>query len=151
MELIIDEIVKPEIKDFLLTQVGITNVDINYDEYYVKINISFNDQTNPNIIMKYIELFEDYKYSNLVEFNKKIIGSYKNYKYTIKNICCEHCYMNLIHDLFENEKINSVKSNYKSCNIHEDIELLIEYNDNYQEESLREFLNQNSIINKEDY
>lgn len=28
------------------------------------ISIKINEKTNPNIVMKYIELFKEYKYSN---------------------------------------------------------------------------------------
>jgi len=58
MEIKLDGTINPELKDFLLIQEGITNVEINYDDYFIKLNIKFNEKTNPNIIMKYIELFE---------------------------------------------------------------------------------------------
>ena len=67
MEIKLDGTINPELKDFLLNQEGIINVEINYDDYFIKLNIKFNEKTNPNIVMKYIELFEKHKYSNLVE------------------------------------------------------------------------------------
>ena len=71
MEIKLDGTINPELKDFLLSQEGITNVEIDYDDYFIKLNVKFNEKTNPNIVMKYIELFGKYKYSNLLSiFNE---------------------------------------------------------------------------------
>ena len=140
MEIKLDGIVNPELRDFLLIQEGITNVEINYDDYFVKLNIKLNEKTNPNIVMKYIELFEESKYSNLVEFNKEYEGKIKTLKYIIDDMCCEYCYMGLVMDLFENDKIKSVKSNFDfnkpACNV----EFLIEYSEDYNEQELIEYI-----------
>lgn len=140
MEIKLDGTINPELKDFLLSQEGIINVEINYDDYFIKLNIKFNKKTNPNIVMKYIELFEKHKYSNLVEFNKEYEGKIKTLKYIIDDMCCEYCYMGLVMDLFENDKIKSVKSNFDFNKPAFNIEFLIEYNENYSEQELIKYI-----------
>ena len=140
MEIKLDGTINPELKDFLLTQVGITNVKINYDDYFIKLNIKFNKKTNPNIIMKYIELFEKYKYSNLVEFNKEYEGKTKILKYIVDDMCCEYCYMGLVMDLFENDRIKSVKSNFDFKMPAFNIEFIIEYDEKYEEKELIKYI-----------
>ena len=140
MEIKLDGIVNPELRDFLLSQEGITNVEINYDDYFIKLNIKLNEKTNPNIVMKYIELFEEYKYSNLVEFNKEYTGKFKTLKYIIDDMCCEYCYMGLVMDLFENDKIKSVKSNFDFDKPAFNVEFFIEYSEEYTQQELIEYL-----------
>ena len=140
MEIKLDGTINPELKDFLLNQEGIINVEINYDDYFIKLNIKFNEKTNPNIVMKYIELFEKHKYSNLVEFNKEYDGKIKTLKYIIDDMCCEYCYMALVMDLFKNDKIKSVKSNFDFNKPVFNIEFLIEYNENYSEQELIKYI-----------
>ena len=57
MEIKLDGTINPELKDFLLSQEGITNVEIDYDDYFIKLNVKFNEKTNPNIVMKYMVVF----------------------------------------------------------------------------------------------
>lgn len=140
VEIKLDGIVNPELRDFLLSQEGITNVEINYDDYFIKLNIKLNEKTSPNIVMKYIELFEKYKYSNLVEFNKEYKGKIKTIKYVIDDMCCEYCYMGLIMDLFENDRIKSVKSNFDFNKTAIKIEFVIEYDEKYKEEDLIKYI-----------
>ena len=140
MEIKLDGTINPELKDFLLSQEGITNVEINYDDYFIKLNVIFNEKTNSNIVMKYIELFEKHKYSNLVEFNKEYEGKIKILKYIIDDMCCEYCYMGLVMDLFENDKIKSVKSNFDFKMPAFNIEFTIEYDEKYKEEDLIKYI-----------
>ena len=140
MEIKLDGTINPELKDFLLSQEGITNVEIDYDDYFIKLNVKFNEKTNPNIVMKYIELFEKHKYSNLVEFNKEYEGKIKTLKYIIDDMCCEYCYMGLVMDLFENDKIKSVKSNFDFKMPTFNIEFTIEYDEKYKEEDLIKYI-----------
>ena len=140
MEIKLDGIVNPELKDFLLRQEGITNVEINYDNYFIQLDIKFNEKTNPYIVMKYIELFEKYKYSYLVEFNKEYDGKIKTLKYIIDDMCCEYCYMGLVMDLFENDRIKSVKSNFDFKKPAFNIEFIIEYDEGYEEEDLIKYI-----------
>ena len=145
MEIKLDGTINPELKDFLLSQEGITNVEINYDDYFIKLNIKFNEKTNPNIIMKYIELFKKHEYSNLVEFNKEYEGKIKSLKYIIDDMCCEYCYMGFVMDLFENDKIKSVKSNFDFNKPAFNIEFIIEYDEKYNEEELIKYIKEKYI------
>ena len=140
MEIKIDSIVNPELREFLLSQEGIIDIDINYDNYFIILNIKLNEKTNPNIVMKYIELFENYKYSNLVEFNKEYNKKSKTLKYTINDMCCEFCYKDLVMDLFKNEKVKSVKSNFDPNKSVLNIEFIIEYDENYSEDELIRYI-----------
>lgn len=140
MEIKLDGIVSPELKEFLLSQEGITDVEIDYDNYFVKLNIKLNEKTTPNIVMKYIELFEKSKYSNLVEFNKDFNNKCKTLKYIINDMCCEFCYKDLIMELFKNDKIKSVKSNYDFNKSAYSIEFIIEYDEDYNEKELIKYI-----------
>ena len=88
MKIKLDKIVYPELKEYLLSQDGITYVDINYDGYYIEVNVKYNKKTNLILVMKYIELFQNYKSSCLVEFDKEYEESTKTLKYIIKDMCC---------------------------------------------------------------
>ena len=140
MQIKLDGIVNPELRDFLLGQEGITDVEINYDDYFIKLKIVLNEKTSPKIVMKYIELFEKYKYSNLVEFNKDYERKTKILKYIVDDMCCEYCYMGLVMDLFENDKIKSVKSNFDFDKPAFNIEFTIEYDEDYKEEDLIKYI-----------
>ena len=140
MKIKLDGIINPELKDFLLIQEGITNVEIYYDDYFIKLNVKFNEKTNPKIIMKYIELFENYKYSNLVEFDKEYEGKTKVLEYIVDDMCCEYCYMGLVMDLFENDRIKSVKSNFDFKMPAFNIKFTIEYAEKYKEEDLIKYI-----------
>lgn len=139
----LDGIIDSELKEFLLSQDGITDVDINYDDKFINVNIKFNKKLNPLIIMKYIELFEDNKYPNLVEFNKEYEGKTKKLKYIVDDMCCSYCYEKLAMDLFENDKIQAVKSNFNFKNPAFNIEFLIEYSEDYNEEDLIKYIKDN--------
>ena len=140
MKLKLDGIVNPELKEFLLTQDGITDVELNYDGDFIELDIKFNDETSPNIIMKYIEMFGKYQFSNLFEFNKDYKGKTKILKYIVDDMCCEYCYMGLVMDLFENDKIKSVKSNFDFDKPAFNIEFTIEYAEGYKEEDLIKYI-----------
>ena len=140
MEIKLDGIVNPKPKDFLLSQEGINDVVIYYDDYFTRLNIKYNKKTTPIIVMKYIELFEKYKYSNLVEFNKEYGGTTKVLQYIIDDMCCEYCYMGFVMDLFENDKIKSIKSNFDFNKPAFNVEFLIEYDKKYNEEDLIKYI-----------
>ena len=140
MEIKLDGIVNPELREFLLSQEGITDVEIDYDNYFIKLNIKLNEKTTPNIVMKYIELFEKSKYSNLVEFNKNFNNKSKTLKYVIDDMCCEFCYKDLVMELFKNDKIKSVKSNYDFNKSAYNIEFIIEYDEDYNETELIKYI-----------
>ena len=140
MKLILDDLINKELEDYLLSQEGIINVDLNNNSFLTEINIKFNNKTNPIIIMKYIELFQKYKYSVLVEFDKGYIGNFKTLKYVVKDMCCDYCYKDLVKKLFDNELIKSVKSNFDFNKPAFNIEFIIEYFENYDENELIKYI-----------
>ena len=144
MKLILDDFINEELKEYLLMQDGVDSVVIDNENFLTILNIKYNKKSPPEIIMKYIELFQKNKYSILFEFDKGIIGDFKVLKYTIDDMCCEYCYKGLIMDLFENKKIKSVKSNFDFNKPAFDIELIIEYAKEYNEEKLIKYIKDKS-------
>ena len=144
MKLILDDLVNEELKEYLLMQDGIVGVEINNKGFLTILNIEYNKKTTPEIIMKYIELFQNNKYSILFEFDKGTIGDFRVLKYTIDDMCCEYCYKGLVMDLFENKKIKSVKSNFDFKKPAFNIEFIIEYDEEYREEELIKYLKDKS-------
>ena len=144
MELTLNDYISDELKDYLLMQNGIIDVVITRinDKYLTKLNIKYNNKTTPEIIMKYIELFQNNKYSILFDFDKGTIGNYKKLQYTIGDMCCNYCYEGLVMDLFENSKIKSVKSNFEFKMPALNIEFIIEYSEDFSEQELIEYINE---------
>lgn len=140
MIVILNDTVSTEIKEYLLTQDGITNVQLKQDDYKNIIDIKYNEKITPEIIMKFIELFQENKYSVLIGFDKKQDIKCNKIIYHIDDLCCEYCYMGLIEDLFENKYIKSVYSNYDYFKLPINLELQIEYYDNYSEEKVIDFI-----------
>ena len=145
MKVVLDNVVSQELKTFLLAQVGVVDVDFFVKDFISEINVKINEKTTPEIIMKYIDLFQDNKYSTLLSFDKEEIENFKNLKYVIKDICCEYCYMSFVGDLFENKFIKSVKSDFKIYKPLFNIEFIIEYSSDYAEDKLIEFIKQKSL------
>jgi len=144
MELTLNDYISDELKEYLLMQNGIIDVVITRtnDKYLTKLNIKYNNKTTPEIIMKYIELFQNNKYSILFDFDKGTIGNYKKLQYTIGDMCCHYCYEGLVMDLFENNKIKSVKSNFEFKMPALNIEFIIEYSEDFSEQELIEYINE---------
>ena len=142
IKLILDDFINEELKDYLLMQEGITDVIIKDRNIMTELNVKFNKKTTPKIIMKYIELFQNKKYPILFEFDKEEKGESKVLKYTIDDMCCEYCYKGLVMDLFENEKIKSIKSNFEFNKPAFNIEFIIEYDKNYNDEDIIKYINE---------
>ena len=140
MKIVLDDLVSEELKEYLLMQVGIIDVELYKKNCLTTLSIKYNEKTNPNIIMKYIELFQDNKYSILFEFDKGTINNFNILKYIIDDMCCEYCYRRLVMDLFENENVKSVKSNFDYKNPAFNIEFIIEYDKNYTKQELIEYI-----------
>ena len=136
MKLVLDDHINDELKEYLLTQDGIENINFNKKDFLTELDIEYNDKTTPNLIMKYIELFQKKKYPILFEFDKCTISNFKILKYIINDMCCEYCYKNLVMDLYENENIKAVKSNFEYNKPAFNIEFTIEYDEKYEEKSL---------------
>ena len=142
MRVIIDECFDTEIKDYLLGQDGILNVELTNKELLTELKIKYNNKINPKIIMKYIDLFQDNKYPNIMSFDKEYTGEFNTLKYVIKDMCCEYCYEGLVMDLFQNDNIKSVKSNFDFKMPPYNIEFIIEYKKDYKEQELIDYINE---------
>lgn len=140
MKLILDDYINEELIEYLLTQTGIIDIKVNKKNNLTELDIKYNEKTTPNIIMKYIELFQNKKYSILFEFDKETIGNYKILEYTIDDMCCDYCYRGLVMDLYENKKVKAVKSNYNHTMPAYDIRFIIEYDEKYTKEELIEYI-----------
>ena len=147
MKIIIDDTfdssLGDELKTYLLDQVGINTVNFTVIDKSIitEINIEFNNQSSPITIMKYIDLFQKYYYSVILEFDKENDDKCKSLKYVVENMCCEYCYKGLVKYLFENNNIKSVKSNFAFDKPASNIEFIIEYNSNCKEEDILKYIN----------
>ena len=72
MKVLLDTNIKKEIIEYLLTQEGIEEVKINEIDLFEELEIKYNDKTTPIIIMKYIDLFQNNKFSTMISFDKEI-------------------------------------------------------------------------------
>lgn len=136
MKILLDDFINEELKNYLMTQEGIENVDLIDKDSVSEINIKFNHKTTPAIIKNYIYLFQKNETPIMLEFDKGIKEKCNILKYVVDDMCCEYCYKGLIQDLFDNEFVISVKSNFDFNTPCFNIELLIEYKNNYGEDKL---------------
>jgi len=86
------------------------------------------------------------KYTRNFEFDKEEKNESKVLKYTIDDMCCEYCYKGLVMDLFENEKIKSVKSNFDFNKPAFNIDFIIEYDKNYNEKDVIKYIKENFFL-----
>ena len=140
MKLVLDDSISEELKEYLLTQEGIIDIKMTEKDYLTKLDIKHDDKITPDIIMKHIELFQKNKYSILLEFANGTKGNYKTLKYIIDDMCCDYCYRGLVMDLFENIRVKSVKSNFDHKKRAINIEFTIEYDEEYTEEELIDYI-----------
>ena len=143
MKLIIDDFVSPEIKEYLEGQTGIITVGLEDQSDVTIIDVKYNDRTTSEIILKHIELFQNNNFSTLCGFDKDSNDKLKTLTYKIESICCEYCYKGLIREMFKNPNIKSVKSNFDFRNSNKSFELYIEYNADYSEDELINFIKEN--------
>ena len=136
MKIILDDIVNDELKEYLLMQDGLSEVLIDRRDFLTELNIRHNNNFWPEMIMNYIELFQKNKNSILFGFDKETDGKFKVLKYVVNDMCCDYCYRGLVLDLFKNENIKSVKSNFDYDKPPLNIEFIIEYKSGYKEEEL---------------
>ena len=143
MKIILRDILEDEVKDFLLSQEGITKVNLEVTNGNTELDIMHNENTSPELIMKYVELFESSKNSSLIEFDKENNNSSKKLKYTVGDLCCEYCYMNLVRDLYDNKNIKSVKSDFNFKSPALNVGLIVEYDKDYDKDELLDFIDDN--------
>ncbi len=140
MKFILDDILNDELKEYLLAQEGVIDVDFTAKDYITELNIKTGKKISPIIVYKHIQLFQNNDYSTLLGFDKGYTGNFKNMNYYVEDICCDYCYKGLIEELFENNNIKAVKSNYDFNRTSSDVNLEIEYNSDYKEKDLVKFL-----------
>lgn len=143
MKLILDDIYEDELENYLLSQKGITDVKIERKDFVSEISVHFDEKLTPMIVFKYIEIFKSDKFPKILGFDKGTIYKYKKLKYLVADMCCEYCYKSLIYELFQNDQIKSVKSNFDFFKPAFNIELLIEYEENYDVEDLKKYIAEN--------
>lgn len=126
-----------ELKEYLMSLNGISNVIIK-DEEQLEIYIKYDsDVITPKIIKMEILLFLDIiKVPSLLVFDKHPKTKTSSYSIVRNDICCEYCFKGAIDDLFEIEGIEKVNSNfyekylYKKYDERENIIINIKYNPN---------------------
>ena len=140
MKLLLDNVFDPGIKDYLLTQKGVENLSIINKDFISEVDITYNREITPRIILKHIELYQNEQIPILIGYNKNTNYKTKKLKYIVEDMCCEYCYKGFVTDLFINENIKSVKSNFDFNQPAFNIEFFIEYNENYTEEELKKYI-----------
>jgi copper chaperone CopZ len=140
MRLLIDSTFDKGLDEYLLSQDGINEVEIKNIDFLTELTIKIDNSINEDIVLKFINLFDDNKIPSLVEFDKDVTYQIKELKYTIKDMCCEYCYKGLVEELYEQKYIKSVKSNFDFNVSAYDIEFIIEYDSKYNEEEIIKLL-----------
>lgn len=146
MKVIFDDIQNDEeLEKYLLMQNGINEVKIAFENSCCEITVTHDKKTTPEIIMKHINLFEKNKWPIILSFDKGQKENSKTFKHIVADLCCEYCYKGLVQDLFDNENIISVQSNF---DFHEtyNIEFTIGYKDNYTTEEILEYIKEKANI-----
>lgn len=143
MKVILDDFVNKELIKYLKTQEGILDVKLNEIDTYIEVNVNHNEKITPYIIMKHIDLFLESTYPSIIQFNKELNVKTKHMHYEAGDMCCEYCYKGFIKEMFDNNKIISIKSNYDIYNPAIDIKFEIEYDEKYSEEEVINFIKEN--------
>ena len=133
---------KNDLKDYLLSQDGIKSVCLK-DDYYINLSIEYDETINSIIVMKYIDMFINYKFYHTIKFDKETKGSFNKLEYVVDDMCCEYCYMNFVHEAFLNEHIKSLDSNVDFRSSLFNVKLIIEYDNNFSKDELIKFINDN--------
>lgn len=124
-----------ELKEYLLSQNGIHNVEI--DDKSETINIRYNPKLiNIKIIILEILAFMNMlKTPSIILFNKHSNNTLIKTNIIIKDLCCEYCLKGMIEELFLINGIEKVNTNFDYIN-KKDVLINIEYD--------------NELITKED-
>lgn len=141
LKLVFNDFIGDELKEYLSVQEGIISVTTSSENEGVCLNIEYDNNITPEMIYSFIVLFKKYNNSYLFKFDKGLEGSFKTYTHIVEDMCCEYCYMNFVEELFKNENIKSITSNYVIGGDASNINFTIEYKDNYKKEDLINYLN----------
>ena len=114
-----------EIKDYLLTQKEVQEVDINNKEIYIK----YSNKNYLKILIKEIKLFLSIiNEPAILYFNKHSNNKLSEYTISIKDLCCEYCLMGTIEDLLYKEGIISASTDFDFIN-KKNVNINITYDD----------------------
>ena len=141
MRIVLDDWIGNELKEFLLTQDGIKDVNIKDNGMFREILIKYNNNTTPLIIRKYVDLFQKTNYATMIGFDKELDVECALLDYTRHDLGCEYCYKDFVESLFNNKFIKSVWSDFDLNNLTFDVHFKIEYNKNYSEDKLIDYIN----------
>ncbi|MCX4248761.1 MAG: hypothetical protein OSJ65_03245 [Bacilli bacterium] len=143
MEIVLDDICDSGLKDYLLSQDGIIDVEVLVKDFFSTLRIDYDETTSPLIIIKYINLYLKIKYPIIVNFDKNSEIKLKSLKYIVEDMCCEWCYKSLVGALFDNQFIKSVNTNFDFDEPAFNIDFVIEYEENLTEEKLIKLIKEN--------
>lgn len=112
LTIIIDHWGHVELKEYLLSLKGISEVIIKNEEQ-LNIHIEYNHNLISHKLIKMeIILFLDIKKTpSIIAFDKHSTNKTSTYEIVRNDICCEYCLKGAIEDLFEIEGIDKVESN----------------------------------------
>lgn len=126
LTIIIDDLGHNELKEYLMSLNGISNVIIK-DEKALEIYIKYDSNLiTAKIIKIEILLFLDIiKVPSILAFDKH--STIKTFEYLIirNDICCEYCFKSAIDDLYEIAGIEKVESNFDKENYYSQENIII--------------------------
>lgn len=128
--LILDHPNHKELKNYLLSLNGIKSIRIT-NVNFLRINITYDDNIiDDEIIKKEIYLFLDLKDNipYMIGFDKCYSDSL-DYKYILKDICCEYCFEGFIEELYNIKGITSISNNFDGIKLN-NIKINIGYDKN---------------------
>ena len=110
--LIIDNWSHDELKKYLLSLEGISNVEIRNGKY-LKLKFNYNpDVISAKTIKAEVYLFSKILMPCLISFTKEETDNDEAYTFTINNPCCEYCVRGDVEDLIEINGITKAKAHY---------------------------------------
>ncbi len=112
LTLIIDYWSHDELKKYLLSLEGISDVEIRNGKY-LKLKFNYNpDVISAKTIKAEVYLFLKILMPCLISFTKKENEDDEAYTFTINNPCCEYCVRSNVEDLIEIKGITKAKVHY---------------------------------------
>ena len=107
---VIDEWLKKDLKEYLLSLKGVLDVNIDFENN--KIDIQYDERIINNYMIKgEINLFLNRQYPSIIRFDK--YGNNTKQLDITSDICCENCYLNLIDKLYDIDGISKVSSDFE--------------------------------------
>lgn len=146
------ELIQYGIEEYLSKQEGIISLRIENIKDKKRFYIEYDSKlTNSQIIYKYITIFNKNKELFLEGFDKGIITGVSTCNYVVEDMCCEYCYRGFVGDLFKNDNINSVFSEFEEPNAF-NVEFNIGYTCTKEELLLiiKDILVQGGLMKKDD-